>query len=275
MENVSRFAFLRAVFWRPTVGVVSALYAFWGALDFLGSKLAGSLGQQQWWNDHYILPGVSWQTWALVGAAIMVIATFEGAYRLVVTRDRVAMDVIAKIKEERDVLRSDLEKRRPMLQAYVDCLVMGASETRSVLAVVVNITNRGLPSMIEHWGLWVTYRGMEEAKFLPEYPDDDFAVKHPDGTIVKLNRKDELREKAARKVDGGDSVRGYLCVPITQFLENGDVIRLTFQDVDRNQYEYKQVVGPRELRPRPFPKISIQVLPSAVRATETDRELTL
>jgi hypothetical protein len=76
-------ALLKAVFWDKWVGVVTLLWGIYGFLDWLDGKsdVWFSSTVKAAWDEAYRLPPMTWQTWVMVGLAIITFISLHGAYR--------------------------------------------------------------------------------------------------------------------------------------------------------------------------------------------------
>ncbi len=85
MEDVNRWQVVRAVFWHPWARLVGAAWAVFGVLDVFDSRFVASLPQtsgfRRLWDQVFILPSLSWQTWLTGLSVIVAIVAVHGAYR--------------------------------------------------------------------------------------------------------------------------------------------------------------------------------------------------
>ena len=85
METLTRWQVVRAVSWRPWVGIVNVLWVLYGVLDAVDSKIIAGLpatsGFRRLWDQYYILPSLWWEIWTVVAMGMIAVAAVEGAYR--------------------------------------------------------------------------------------------------------------------------------------------------------------------------------------------------
>jgi hypothetical protein len=275
MAEVNKFTrrqLLRAIYWRPWVGLMATVYAVLGACDFAEDHVIQHLPLplQNIWHEFYKAPQLSGTAWLIIFLSLLVVVTLEGAYRLVRTRDAQHHDALGSVSHEIGALKQAVHDRSPQLNGFID-VVLQVSGSRAggkhgrLLILLVNVTNTGAPSLAHRWRVYVTRLNELEIESGTVYVPQELTIRLNDKLRMIDGRESIIERVAHDPVPTGGGQRGWLFARLDEALVRGTKVTVRFRDVNgRESYAERTLSDETRLDDiGPYPGVTYRRVKSA------------
>jgi hypothetical protein len=122
-----RVVIWRSIFWRPIPAIWGVLWLLIEGFHIIREELSPEVREK--WRIVNMIPSWTWQTWTIIFLLGFILIILEGAYRLVVQKEKEFIDQLNIVQAERDQLYKKLHKdevfmplKEAVQQLYDKCI---------------------------------------------------------------------------------------------------------------------------------------------------------
>jgi hypothetical protein len=243
MAEATEFrVFCRAV-WKHAVEIVAGV-----AISIVGIA---------WQIIQWVYPqlqGPRFHPWMLVAMGLSLV--FHASY--LAWRDEYRKRVNAEATKQSE---------EPRFVTHIDGIGYAKKRDQRLLFVLVSIRNKGIPSIAEHWRVYLRGPNGLEQQIKKTQLDGEVVVGFPEGDLYAIDceRSDVVLNSAPKPVQTGELVRGFLFCYLNKTVldpPHGWTVTVRYRDAWGNPHEGELTISPEQMQTRidKYPGVAVRRL---------------
>lgn len=188
-----------------------------------------------------------WQGPLFAGGALLVYRFFRAPYEMHLASETANSDRMAQLEgqlsEARRQAESALTAEGPQLRGYVDYFFQIPYKRGSIIGLLLNITNKGTPSLAHQWRIYVAIDGQLERQIDQEVIARQLTLRFPNGKVRTIDGKESIVHRVAHApITSGAGQRGWIFASPRADLPIGTKVTVRFRDVNDRESSAEHVV---------------------------------